>query len=79
MSTAQPIDVRDMAIVHRTFRNVYEESARLGRQHNNANVISLGERMISTETALRIVSIWLETAFEGGRHQRRIELIDSVA
>jgi ribose 5-phosphate isomerase B len=53
-----------------------EESARLGRQHNNANVISLGERMISTETALRIVQIWLETAFEGGRHQRRIDLID---
>jgi len=56
-----------------------EESARLGRQHNNANMISLGQRMISIESALDIVRIWLETPFEGGRHQHRIELIDSVA
>ena len=55
-----------------------EESARLGRQHNNANVISLGERMISIESALDIVQIWLDTPFEGGRHQRRIELIDAA-
>ena len=53
-----------------------EESARLGRQHNNANVISLGQRMISIESALDIVRIWLETPFEGGRHQHRIDLID---
>jgi ribose 5-phosphate isomerase B len=56
-----------------------EESARLGRQHNNANVLSLGQRMISIETALSIVRIWLETPFEGGRHQRRIELIDQAS
>ena len=55
-----------------------EESARLGRQHNNANVISLGERMISPELALRIVDIWLETPFEGGRHQGRIDMIDAL-
>src|ERR1700756_2801994 len=54
-----------------------EESARLGRQHNNANVISLGERMISIESALDIVQIWLETPFKGGRHQHRIDLIDA--
>jgi len=54
-----------------------EESARLGRQHNNANVLSLGERMVSLETALQLVQIWLDTAFEGGRHQHRIELIDA--
>ncbi len=54
------------------------DSARLGRQHNDANVLSLGERMISLETALQIVRIWLETPFEGGRHQRRIELIDGA-
>jgi ribose 5-phosphate isomerase B len=53
------------------------ESARLGRQHNNANVISMGERMVSLETALEIVEIWLATPFEGGRHQHRIDLIDS--
>jgi ribose 5-phosphate isomerase B len=53
------------------------ESARLSRQHNDANVLSLGERMMTPETALEIVRIWLTTPFEGGRHQRRIELIDS--
>jgi ribose 5-phosphate isomerase B len=55
------------------------ESARLGRQHNNANVISLGERMMPIETALQIVQTWLDTPFEGGRHQRRIEMIDAQA
>ncbi len=53
------------------------ESARLGRQHNNANVLSLGQRMMTLETALEIVRIWLDTPFEGGRHQRRIDLIDA--
>ena len=42
------------------------ESARLGREHNNANVISLGERMMTIETALAIVKTWLDTPFEGG-------------
>ena len=53
------------------------ESARLGRQHNNANVLSIGERMMPLETALEIVRVWLETPFEGGRHQHRIDLIDA--
>ena len=53
-----------------------EETARLGRMHNNANVISIGERLISQAEALRIVDIWLETPFEGGRHVRRIEKLD---
>jgi ribose 5-phosphate isomerase B len=52
------------------------ESARLARQHNDANVISLGQRMISEEDALEIVRVWLETGFEGGRHLRRIQLLD---
>src|SRR4029078_9787885 len=52
------------------------ESARLGREHNNANMISLGQRMMSVETAREIVRTWLDTPFEGGRHQRRIDLID---
>ena len=52
------------------------ETARLGRQHNNANVISIGERMVTEEVALKIVRTWLDTPFEGGRHQRRIELLD---
>ena len=52
------------------------ESARLARQHNDANVISLGERMMSEEVALEIVRTWLDTPFEGGRHVHRIQLID---
>jgi ribose 5-phosphate isomerase B len=54
-----------------------EESARLCRQHNDANVISLGERMISEETALKLVQIWLDTPFEGGRHLARIQELDT--
>lgn len=54
-----------------------EETARLGRQHNDANVISIGERLISEDLALRIVDIWLTTPFEGGRHARRIAKLDS--
>ena len=50
-----------------------EETARLGSQHNNANVLSIGERMVSLETAKRLVDIWLSTPFEGGRHVQRIE------
>lgn len=52
------------------------ESARLARQHNDANVISLGQRMMSEQVALEIVRTWLDTPFEGGRHVRRIQLID---
>lgn len=54
-----------------------EETARLARQHNDANVLSLGQRMISEETALEIVRIWLDTPFEGGRHLHRIQLLDA--
>ena len=55
------------------------ESARLARQHNDANVLSLGQRMMDLPTALEIVRIWMETPLEGGRHQKRIELIDELA
>ena len=50
-----------------------DETAELCREHNNANVLSLGERMISIEIALRIVDIFLISTFEGGRHAGRIE------
>ena len=53
------------------------ETARLNRQHNNGNVLALGERMITLEVAREIVRVWLTTPFEGGRHQRRIDLIDA--
>src|ERR1700732_5185412 len=52
------------------------ESARLARQHNDANVLSLGQRMLTEDAALEIVRLWLETEFEGGRHLRRIQLLD---
>ena len=52
------------------------KSAQLARQHNDANMISLGQRMMSPETALQIVEVWLKTPFEGGRHVRRIAQID---
>jgi len=53
------------------------ESARLARRHNDANMLSLGERLLTEETALEIVRVWLDTPFEGGRHVRRIELLDA--
>lgn len=52
------------------------ESARLARQHNDANILSLGQRLLTEEDALEIVSIWLDTPFEGGRHLRRIQMLD---
>ena len=51
-------------------------SARFGREHNDANVISIGERMVSVEEALEIVEVWLSTRFLGGRHLSRIQQID---
>ncbi len=53
-------------------------TARLAREHNDANMLSLGERLVDLETAFDIVRTWLETAFEGGRHVRRIALIDEL-
>ena len=54
------------------------ESARLSRQHNDANVLSLGERLIAQDLALEIVRIWLTTDFEGGRHIRRVEMLNAM-
>ncbi len=52
------------------------ETARLARAHNDANVLSLGQRLLSWEEARAITSTWLETPFDGGRHARRIALLD---
>ncbi len=52
------------------------ESAILGRHHNDANVLSLGERMMDLPTALEIVTVWLNEPFDGGRHALRIAKID---
>lgn len=53
-------------------------SARMTRQHNDSNVLCLGERVIGESLMLDIVDIWLKTEFEGGRHQRRVEMIDKI-
>ena len=53
-----------------------EESARLNRQHNDGNVLALGQRMVPLNLALRMVEIWLATPFEGGRHLARIRKIE---
>jgi ribose 5-phosphate isomerase B len=50
-------------------------TARLARQHNDANVVSLGQRVVSLEAAKDLVAVFLSTEFEGGRHVRRIEKI----
>lgn len=55
-----------------------EEIAQLGRQHNDANIISMPARFVSSELALKMVDIFLNTEFEGGRHQRRVEKINKL-
>ena len=50
-------------------------STRLCRQHNNANIIAIGSRLIQKKEALRLIKIFLETKFEGGRHLRRVKKI----
>ncbi len=55
-----------------------EVSARYAREHNNANVIAIGERLVTLEIAMRAVDVWLNTRFEGGRHARRVAQIASV-
>jgi ribose 5-phosphate isomerase B len=52
------------------------ETAELSRRHNNANALSIGERMIPLKLALEIVDIWLATPFDQGRHARRIQELD---
>ena len=55
-----------------------EWAARMSRLHNDANVLALGGRVVSLEEAERIVAIWLETEFEGGRHSRRLDKISDI-
>ena len=52
--------------------------AEMSRRHNNANVLCLAGRLLSVDEALAIVEVWLATPFEGGRHERRAELIDQA-
>lgn len=55
-----------------------DESARLAKEHNDANMISIGARMVSELTAISIVETWLQSKFEGGRHVQRIEKLNKL-
>jgi ribose 5-phosphate isomerase B len=53
-------------------------AARMSRRHNDANVLAMGARVVAPPLAREILELWLETAFEGGRHQRRIDQIAEI-
>ncbi len=55
-----------------------EYQAQMSREHNNANVLALGARILKEDEALRIVGAWLAARFAGGRHERRVEKISAV-
>jgi len=55
-----------------------QQTSRLARRHNDANVLALGQRTINIKRAIGIVRIWLDTPFSAGRHARRIQLIDEL-
>ncbi|MGN0193559.1 MAG: ribose 5-phosphate isomerase B [Pseudoramibacter sp.] len=55
-----------------------EYMAKMSRQHNNANVLAMGARVIGDELAKDILKVWMTTDFEGGRHQRRIDKISAI-
>jgi ribose 5-phosphate isomerase B len=55
-----------------------EFTARMSKEHNNANVIVMGGRVLNREQACRMVKVWLDAEFEGGRHQRRLDKIAQI-
>jgi len=55
-----------------------EFMAQMAKEHNNANILVLGGRVLSIETALKMVNVWLDAKYEGGRHQRRLDKIAKV-
>lgn len=73
-----------MSIAANKFANVRAalchdvETARLSRQHNNANVLAIGSRILDPELALAVVQEWLDTTFEGGRHSLRLQKITDL-
>jgi len=62
----------------RAARAVSESDAQLSREHNDANVLTLGARVTEPDLAQRIVDVWLKTPFLGGRHARRVEKIGEI-
>src|SRR6186997_3108339 len=73
-----------MAMTANRFRGVRaalaadEETARLSREHNDANVLAIGGRLIDEARAERVLKVWLETPFAGGRHAARVAKIDGA-
>ena len=73
-----------MAMVANKFKGIRSapcfctRAAQYSRMHNNSNVLSLGADYITTEEAFKIVKVWLETDFEGGRHQERLDLVTEI-
>lgn len=73
-----------MSIVANRFRGVRAAvcydlyTARMAKTHNNANILCLGARVIAKELAEEIVAVWLDTEFEGGRHQTRLDKIEKL-
>lgn len=73
-----------MSIVANKHRNVRAAlcsepfSARMSRLHNNANILVLGGRVVGMELAKDITRVWMETPFEGGRHERRLQKISCI-
>ena len=53
-------------------------SAKLSKEHNNTNILALGSRVVGSELAKMIIKEWLEAVFEGGRHEKRVAMIDNI-
>jgi len=72
-----------MSMVSNKFKNVRAAlcndlySAEMSRKHNNANVLNMGGRVVGKDLALKIVDVWLNTDFEGGRHQKRLDYLSN--
>ena len=73
-----------MSIVANKFKGIRcakcneEEEAKFSRMHNDANVLALGADYMDTNKAVRIVRTWIATEFEGGRHEKRVNLIEEI-
>ena len=58
------------------FYNGPKEIIKLSREHNNANILSLGARFLNQNEIFDVIQLWLKESFEGGRHARRIQMLD---
>lgn len=73
-----------MSMVSNKFKNVRaalcndEYSAEMSRKHNNANILTMGARILTGKKAMKIIDVWLHTEFEGGRHQERINYLKNT-